>query len=184
AGSGGGSAPPARGPSPEGGGPPEPIESSSLEAGVKASILGARLALSGAVYRIRQTNVAELDTAGFYRQIAEGESRGVELEAVGSPARGLELLAGYAWGDAEITRDVAGFAGNALPNAPRHKANAWARYRFAEERLRRLTVALGLVHVGERFTTRDNRVRMPPYTRVDATMRVELVGPRLALGFA
>src|SRR5262249_62089234 len=74
------------------------------------------------------------------------------------------------------------FAGNALPNAPRHKANAWLRYRFAEQRLRRLTLAAGVVHVGERYSTRDNLVRMPAYTRVDATASLELVGPKLVLG--
>jgi iron complex outermembrane receptor protein len=174
--------PPAPGQFAEGGRPLEPIESESIEAGVKASLLVSRLSFSGAVYRIRQTNVAELDPAGFYRQIAEGETTGVELEAVGSPVRGLEVLAGYAWCDAEITGDLAGFEGNALPNAPRHKANVWTRYRFAEDRLRRLTLGAGVVHVGERYATRDNAVRVPAYTRVDLTASVELAGPRLTLG--
>jgi iron complex outermembrane receptor protein len=166
----------------QGGRPLQPIDSESIEAGIKANILGPRLALTGSYYRIRQTNVAELDTLGFYRQIAEGRSEGVELEAVGSPVRGLEVLAGYAWCDAEITEDLAGFEGNALPNAPRHKANAWARYRFAEPWLRRLMLAAGLVHVSERFVGRDNAVRLPAFSRVDLTASVELLGPRLTLG--
>ena len=173
---------PAAGQLAEGGGPLQPIDSESLEAGVKASLLGARLALSAAAYRIRQTGVAELDARGFYRQIAEGESTGVELEAVGSPTRGLQLLAGVAWCDAEISEDLSGFGGRALPNAPRHKANAWVRYRFAEPWARRLTLAAGVVHVGERFVTRDNLVKLPAYTRVDLSASVELLGPRLVLG--
>jgi iron complex outermembrane receptor protein len=127
--------------------------------------------------------VAEPDARGFYRQIAEGESTGFELEAAGSPVPGLQLIAGYAFCDAEITEDLAGFEGLALPNAPRHKANAWVRYRFAEPAFRRLALGAGVVHVAERFTTRDNAVRLPAYTRFDATASVELVGPRLVLGF-
>src|SRR5262245_5879554 len=174
--------PPAPGQFGEGGRPLDPIDSESLEAGAKVSLLGARLAVSAAGFRIRQTNVAEADARGFYRQIAEGESTGVEIEVVGSPAPGLEVLAGYAWCDSEITQDLAGFVGKALPSAPRNKANVWVRYRFAEDWLRRLTVSAGLVHVGDRFATRDNVVRVPSYTRVDLTASLQLVGPRLALG--
>jgi outer membrane receptor protein involved in Fe transport len=57
------------------------------------------------------------------------------------------------------------------------------RYRFAPVWLRRLTLSAGVVHVGERFATRDNRVRLPPYTRVDLTASLELAGPKLVLGF-
>jgi iron complex outermembrane receptor protein len=174
--------PPPPGQFAEGGRPLDPTDSASLEGGIKGSLLDGRVSLSSAVYHIRQTGVTELDPAGFYRQIAEGESTGVEVEAAGTPIAGLELLAGYAWCRAEITEDLAGFEGKALPNAPRHKVNVWVRYRFAEPRLRRLGVGAGLVHVSERFATRDNAVRMPPYTRVDVTASVELAGPRLVLG--
>ena len=66
-----------------------------------------------------------------------------------------------------------GVAGNALPNAPEHKANAWARYRLPGA-LRRMALAAGVVHVSERFVARSNSVRAPPYTRVDATTLVGL----------
>lgn len=108
----------------------DPVDSRSLEAGIKADLLGQRLAVSLAGFGIRQSNVPEADVRGFYRQIAEGESRGLEAEIVGSPLRGLVVRAGYAWTHAEITEDSAGFAGNVLPNAPEHKANIWTRYRL------------------------------------------------------
>lgn len=174
--------PPPSGQFGEGGRPLEPTESTSIEAGGKATLLGGRLAATASAYAIRQTGVPELDTRGFYRQIAEGESRGFEIEAVGTPFRGLEVLAGYAFCDATIAEDLSGFEGKALPNAPRHKMNAWVRYRFPEGRLRRLMLSAGVVHVGERFATRDNAVRLPPYTRVDLTGSIELLGPRLVLG--
>ena len=102
----------------EGGRPLEPVESRSFEGGAKAELLGRRLSLNAAAFRMRQTNVTEIQPRGFYLQIGEGESEGIELEAVGSPARGLALRGGYAWTRTEITRDTAGFTGRELPNAP------------------------------------------------------------------
>jgi iron complex outermembrane receptor protein len=158
----------------------DPVESRSLEAGVKVDLIGGRLSTSLAGFGIRQTNLPEADTRGFYRQIGAGESRGLETEVVGSPARGLVARAGYAWTRARVTRDESGFAGNALPGAPAHKVNFWTRYRLPG-RLSRMELAGGVVYVSERFTARDNRVRVPPYRRLDANALVELVRSRLEL---
>jgi len=76
----------------------------------------------------------------------------------------------YAFTRAEITRGAAGFAGRALPNAPRHKANLWMRHRFSGGAFRSLSLGMGLVHVSSRFTSRDNAVRLPPCTRLDETL--------------
>jgi len=158
----------------------DPVESRSLEAGVKVELMGGRLSASLAGFGIWQTNVPEADTRGFYRQIGAGQSRGLEAEVVGSPARGLVVRAGYARTRAEVTKDESGFAGNALPNAPEHKLNVWTRYRLPG-RLSRLALAGGVVYVSERFTARDNRVRVPPYTRLDANVLAEVLRSRLEL---
>ena len=42
----------------------------------------------------------------------------------------------------------------------------------------------GVVHVSERFTARDNSVRLPPYTRFDAGASYEIVGRKLLLSLA
>jgi iron complex outermembrane recepter protein len=161
-----------------------PADNSSIEAGAKADLPGTRLALTGAVYGIRRTNVPEAQTSGFYRQIGEGQSRGIEAELHGSLVKGLGIDAGYAWTRTEITRDVAGFIGRELPNAPRHKASVWVRYRFPEERLRHLTLATGVVHLSNRFIAGDNVAIAPAYTRLDASGSYELAGPRLKLSAA
>ena len=106
------------------------VESRSVEARIKADFLRGRLATSLAGFGIRQSNVPEADARGFYRQIGEGESRGVEAEIVGSPVEGLVVRAGYAWTIAEITEDTAGFSENVLPNAPAHKVNIRSRFRL------------------------------------------------------
>jgi iron complex outermembrane recepter protein len=99
-----------------------PAEHDSIEGGVKADLLDQRISVTGAGFRIRRKNVPEADAQGFFRQIGEGESRGLEVEVVGSVTRGLGLRGGYAWTSTEVTRDTSGFAGRDLPKAPRHKA--------------------------------------------------------------
>jgi iron complex outermembrane recepter protein len=177
--------PPQPGQFADGGGLLDPIRSRSLEAGVKTEFLHGRLDLSGATYEIRQTNVAEADSRGFFQQIGEGKSHGVELEVSGSPTRGLRLQGGIAWMETSITRDVSGFVGNELPNAPNVDASLWGRYRFSSGALARLSLAGGVVHVGPRFASRDNGVRFPAYTRIDTTASFDLLSnEKVALAVA
>lgn len=160
----------------------EPATNRAYEAGVKVDLFERRLALSAAAFHISRTNVPEADPRGFYRQIGEAASHGVEFEAVGSVWRGLGVRGGYAWTSTEITRDTTGFAGRDLPNAPRHKAELWARYRVPRGSSSPLMISAGVVHVSDRFTARDNVVVAPAYTRMDGSVSYELAGPRLVVG--
>jgi iron complex outermembrane receptor protein len=157
-------------------------EHDSIEGGVKADLLDRRISVTGSGFRIRRTNVPEADVQGFYRQIGEAESRGLELEVVGAVTRGLGLRGGYAWTSSEITHDSSGFAGRDLPNAPRHKAEAWMRYRLSQDPLKTLMVAGGVVYVADRFTNRDNVVVAPGYTRLDGSASYDLPGSRFTIG--
>jgi outer membrane receptor protein involved in Fe transport len=58
------------------------------------------------------------------------------------------------------------------------------RYRFPGGSLARLTIAGGVVHVADRYTDRTNAVLLPAYTRLDATARYEIAGPRLSVGLS
>ena len=71
----------------------------AIEGGVKADLMAQRISLTSAVFRIRRTNVPEADPRGFYRQIGEAESQGLELEVVGAVARGLGVRMLLATGD-------------------------------------------------------------------------------------
>src|SRR5687767_1326071 len=92
-----GFAPPAPGQYLEDGRGLAPSENDLLEGGVKVDLYSQRLSVTAAAFRIRRTNVAEADARGFYRQIGEAASHGLELEAVGSIARGLAIRGGYSW---------------------------------------------------------------------------------------
>jgi iron complex outermembrane recepter protein len=92
------------------------------------------------------------------------------------------ISAGYARNRTEITRDVGGFVGRELPNAPRHKASVWVRYRFNEGTLDGLMLAGGVVRVSDRFIACDNIFIAPAYTRLEASGSYELTsGPKLSV---
>lgn len=173
--------PPAPGQYLEDGSGLKPAEHESIEGGAKAELAGGNFSVTSAAFHIRRTNVPEGDVRGFYRQIGEGESRGMELEIGGSLAPGLGIRGGYAWTSAEVTRDTGGFVGRDLPNAPRHKAQIWGRYRVPEGALRGLTASAGVVYVSDRFTGRDNLIVAPAFTRLDMSASYEIV-PRVTVG--
>jgi catecholate siderophore receptor len=90
----------------------------------------------------------------------------VELEVSGSLIPSLTLVAGYAYQDGRITRSISANAeaGAVLAQLPKHSFSLWSKYAFAP----RWAAALGLVRRGELFTSTDNRVVLPEFTRVDA----------------
>jgi iron complex outermembrane receptor protein len=159
-------------------------ESTSYEGGVKFDLLGGHMMASVAGFGIRRTNVAEADGLGFYREIGEGRSRGLELELAGRVAEGLFVQAAYARTDTEITRSLIGGVGNDLPNAPHHNASVWARYRVMEGRLAGAMFAAGVVHVSNRFLAADNIAIAPAYTRLDVSGSYELERQRLRIAVA
>jgi iron complex outermembrane receptor protein len=159
----------------------EPSENAMLEAGVKVDLDGQRFTVTTAAFRIRRTNVPEADAQGFYRQIGEAASRGLEVEAVGRIARGLTIRGGHSWTRTEITRDISGFVGRELPNAPRHKTQVWTRYRVARGSRTGPMLAAGVVSVGPQYTSRNNLIAIPGYLRLDASTSYDLAGPRLTV---
>jgi iron complex outermembrane receptor protein len=174
--------PPAPGQYLEDGRAPALSRNSSFEGGVKADLVAQRVSVTAAGFGIQRTNVPEADPRGFTRQIGEARSRGIEVETVGRLVAGLSVRGGYAWTITEITQDSGGVVGRDLPNAPRHKAELWMRYRFARDASRGLMIAAGLVHVSNRFSARDNVIVVPYYTRYDASASYPLAGSRLGVG--
>lgn len=153
----------------ENGQPADPTRSESYEVGFKANFLRSRLSLTTALYDLTRTNILEAQPAtGLFRQIGEGQSRGFEIDLVGSLTSDLEIRTGYAWNETEITRDIEGFTGKEFINAPRHNFSLWGSYSFRRGLLQGLTLKAGGVYVSERFADNANEIAMPSYIRYDA----------------
>jgi iron complex outermembrane recepter protein len=111
----------------------EPENSQQAELGFKALLADRKIALTGAIYQIKQKNVAVIDPDNspantlFWQNVPGVTSRGFELELSGNLSSRLNLRSSYAYLDKQATSaDATGIA------FTRHQASIWATYRFAD----------------------------------------------------
>jgi catecholate siderophore receptor len=132
------------------------------------------LSVTTAVYRLHRTNVVIPDPADASRSLlVDGQrTNGVELGITGTITRKWSAMGGYAFQDGRITRtlSLAAQAGAVLAQVPAHTLSLWNRYNFAP----RWGVGLGVVHSSDMFTSTDNSVVLPGFTRVDGAVFVTL----------
>lgn len=145
----------------------EPEEFENLEIGAKWNLTD-RLELAASLYRLDRENTrANGPAPGTFVLTGAQRSKGVELTLAGSITDRWEVIAGYAYQDAEITAtSTAGIAGRTLALVPEHSFSFWSTYQV----LPRWRVGAGVIHQGDRFATVSNAVTLPDFTRVDAAV--------------
>jgi len=161
--------------------PPETGE--QFEVGLKTELFEDRLSGTLSVYQLTRQNIATDDpNSEDYVFITTGEqrSRGVELDAVVRITPTWEVVANYAYTDAEITRDNELLVGSPTVNVPKDGFNLWSRYVIPDGVFRGLGFSVGarhytkqagdLVYVGAESDAFD----LPGYTIYDAGLSYEL----------
>lgn len=145
----------------------EPEEFENIEVGVKWDVL-PDLALTGAVYQLDRSNTrAPGAVPGTIVLTGEQRSEGIELSLSGAITENWELIAGYAYQDAEITRTTsAAPRGRNVALVPEHQVSLWNAYRFSP----RWRVGLGVIHQDEVYASISNAVTLPSFTRVDGAV--------------
>ena len=154
----------------------EPERFASYEVGGKWDV-GAKLALTAAVYRLDRTNSSAKDPLDPSRIVQTGAQRttGVELGALGTPASNWQLAAGYSAQGARIMSTTsAAAAGATVPLVPRRTLSLWNRYDFFPA----LGVGAGVVEQARSYASIDNTVVLPRFRRVDAAVFLALI-PRV-----
>ncbi|MBE9079855.1 TonB-dependent siderophore receptor [Romeria aff. gracilis LEGE 07310] len=149
-----------------------PSRGTQWEIGAKADWLDERLFTTLAFYDLTLSNVltTDLDNPNFDTQTGEQRSRGVELLTQGEILPNWNVVASYAYTDAEVTVDNDIAVGNRLANVPRHSASLWTTYTIPEGSLAGLGFGLGLFYVGEREADLNNSFEVPSYFRTDAAL--------------
>ncbi len=145
----------------------DPEEFRNYEVGAKWDLRPA-LSASAAVYRLDRGNVVvpdPLDATASLLVDAQ-RTRGVELELTGNLTSRWSVMGGYGFQDGEITRSISAtaLAGARLAQLPAHSFSVWNRVDLS----RRWGFGLGVVRRADMFTSTDNTVVLPAYTRVDA----------------
>lgn len=167
------------------GSPLEPTTGTQYEVGIKGEFFDGRLSTTLAAYQISKENVATTDPNNTDFSIAVGEvrSRGIELDVIGEILDGWNIIASYAYTDAEITEDNFFSVGNELANVPENSASLWTTYEIQSGSLQGLGFGAGLFFVGDRQGDLDNSFQLPSYVRTDAAIYYRRNNWRAAVNF-
>jgi outer membrane receptor protein involved in Fe transport len=164
----------------------EPERGEGYEVGVKAELFDSRLFATLAYFDITKQNVAVTDPNNRFFSIPTGEqrSRGVELDVTGEILPGWNIIAAYAYIDAEVTADTnPDIVGNRLFNVPKHSASLWTTYEIQSGDLRGLGFGAGFNYVGEREGDLDNSFEVDSYFLTNAAIFYGRDNWRFALNF-
>lgn len=157
------------------GDPLDPEEGEGFEIGVKTELFDRRLLATLSYFNLTKENVATADPNDPRFSVATGEqnSQGIELNAVGEILPGWNLIASYAYIDAEVTEDNRIAIGNRLAGVPEHSASLWTTYKIQSGNLDGLGFGLGLNWVGERQGDLQNSFELDSYFLTNAAIFYE-----------
>lgn len=161
---------PNTGASREGGGGFKPEEGKSYEMGVKWEALDRQLSVDAAIYQIEKRNVLTPDPLDSTFNVAAGEvrSRGFDLNVAGNLTPEWRVIGGYAYVDAEVTKDINIPSGTRLLNVPKNSFSLLNVYEFQDGGLKGLGLGVGAKYVDERAgNTAASTFTMDSYTVVD-----------------
>ncbi|MEM8677585.1 MAG: TonB-dependent siderophore receptor [Cyanobacteria bacterium P01_G01_bin.67] len=165
--------------------PLDPEESEGFEFGIKGEILSGKLLATLGYFNITKKNVATPDPNDIFSSIAAGEqkSQGIELDIIGEIMSGWNIVASYAYIDAEVSEDNEIEVGNRLFNTPENSASLWSTYEIQQGNLQGLGFGGGFVFVGERQGDLDNSFTVDDYFLTNAALFYKRNNWRLALNF-
>jgi iron complex outermembrane receptor protein len=154
-----------------------PERANQAEAGVKLDAAGGRLSATVSYYDIRVKNILRATPSGTLTtaQTQNGSqvSRGVELNLVANPVRGLNIVGGFAYNYSVFVNasdDVNGRRPNTASSP--YLANAWVSYRQPEGALQGLGLGFGGNYASDNMiqNTATNVFTLPNYTVLNATI--------------
>ncbi|NET06408.1 MAG: TonB-dependent siderophore receptor [Symploca sp. SIO2B6] len=150
----------------------EPEEGEGFEVGIKADLIKDRLSATLAYFDITRQNVATEDPEDPFASVATGEqqSRGVDFDLIGEVLPGWNVVASYAFIDAEVTEDNTDNVGNKLFGVPKHSASLWTTYEIQSGDLEGLGFGLGFNFVGERQGDLANSFEVDSYFLTNAAV--------------
>lgn len=149
----------------------DPEEGKAYELGAKWQVLDKQLSVEAAVYQIDKKNVLTTDPLDSTFSIAAGEvrSRGFDLNVVGNITPAWKVIGGYAYVDAQVTKDNTLRNGTRLVNIPKQSVSLLSLYEIQDGPLRGLGLGGGARYVDERAgqTANTPNFSMDSYTVVD-----------------
>ena len=149
-----------------------PEKANQMEAGLKWEPKSKVANLTLSYYDIKVENMVrpDINNPNFNIQDGSVRSSGFELDAALNPVEGLSLIAGYAYNDAKILKGRnPKFNGNRFAGAPENQINFFVSYNFSSV-LKGLDIGFGGNYASESFEWDNNRIRLNPYTVLNANI--------------
>ncbi|BCA53921.1 Ferrichrome-iron receptor [Nitrospira sp. KM1] len=156
----------------------KPERSTQYEVGIRTFFFQNRLSLGLAWYHLTRENLVTPDpdparaAQGFAVQTGEQRSQGIELDVTASLADGWNVIASYAYTDAEVTKDNdPTLVNRRLGMIPYNKATLWSTYHFQEGSLKGFGLGGGVIgYTGRNVWIFDPQVNVPGYVIVNAAL--------------
>lgn len=130
----------------------DPEEGTAYELGFKWQALDNMLSIDSAIFYANKENVLTLDPVDSAYKVAAGEvrSRGIELNIAGQITPAWKIIGGYAYTDAEVTKDNTLQKGTALANIPKNSFNLLNIYEFQDGPLQGLGLGINQKYIDKR----------------------------------
>ncbi|MFA9187321.1 TonB-dependent receptor [Flavobacterium sp. FBOR7N2.3] len=155
-----------------------PEHANQIEVGTKLNLFSDKLYATLSYYDIRVTDKAYSirTSATEIQNFQDGgqKNKGFEAEFVANPVSGLNIILGYSYNDAVLTKGDVDFVGFRSESAgARNLANLWASYKFTHGVLRGFGLGFGGNYVG------DNKIMnraiagtftIPEYTELNSSL--------------
>jgi iron complex outermembrane receptor protein len=128
----------------------KPEEANQIEGGIKMDLFNGKLSGTLSYYDIKVKDIVRpysggTDNANLKIQDGTQENKGFELELVASPAKGLNIIAGFSYNDAKLTKatdpDVEGLRPGTA--ASPYAANLWINYHLPDNFIKGLGFGFG-----------------------------------------
>lgn len=171
-----------------------PEQSSQFELGVKTAWLEEKLNVNLTFFDTRRKNYLVALTPGTDPlPVGQSKSRGMELDVIGNPLRGWNVIGSFSHVDARATgTELAGVAGittgtgesvngKSLAATPRNAFSLWTRYELQSGPLQGLGFGIGAVHKDATYVDSLEKLRVPGYTVYNAAVSYRMRRAELAL---
>lgn len=147
--------------------PLPPQKNKAYEVGAKIDVLDSAVQLTGAAFQITQDNARSQNADNTYTAAGTVRIDGARVGAVGRIGQRWQVFAGATWLDGEIVEGIApGTQGKVPANTAKSSATFWSTYAVTPE----IELGGGAIYVSSRFANNTDLLRVPGYTRLDATV--------------
>ncbi|MHA4896672.1 TonB-dependent siderophore receptor [Pedobacter sp. PWIIR3] len=159
----------------------DPITGTNYEVGLKKDWFNGKWNTTLSAYRIRKRNELAADPTNKANEnysivVGEKRAQGIEFDLKGELAKGLSLIANYAYTDGKVTEVAPGVTsmsvGDVVPGFAKHTSNAWLSYAIQSGALKGAGISSGFTYYADRATNNYNPVQpeqnLPDYFKLDA----------------